>query len=191
MIVAYCSQLSNLPGLTSAWYHLESRIYQVTGWQSRSTAAMKQFDDWSSSQLERLQSPKPSLTQYPNFISTMIRSNLAPESALAEAKEMLGPGTDTTSATLAHILWGLAHDIVFQDELAHDLAAAGWPTDMSALEAVPRLRAATKEGIRWAGAAAAMLPRVVPEGGATLAGKFIPAGVSSPSMHNNWPWYRY
>jgi cytochrome P450 len=143
---------------------------------------MKQFDEWSSSQLERLKSAtKSSPAQHPNFISTMIRSNLAPESALAEAKEMLGPGTDTTSSTLAHILWGLAHDIVFQDELAHDLAAAGWPTDMSALEAVPRLRAATKEGIRWAGAAAAMLPRVVPDGGVTLAGKFIPAGVSLPS----------
>lgn len=91
---------------------------------------------------------------------------------------MLGPGTDTTSATLAHILWALAHDIEFQNELVRDLEYAGWPTEMGPLEEVTRLRAAVKEGIRWAGAAAAMLPRVVPEGGATLAGVFVAGGVS-------------
>jgi len=195
---AYCCQLSNIPAMASAWSRLESHIYRLTGWQSRSTAAMKAFDNvsnvrsltmhllskqWSSVQLQRLNSAsKSSAAPHPNFISTMIRSRLSPESALSEAKEMLGPGTDTTSATLAHILWGLAHDISFQDELASDLAETGWPTDMSVLEAVPRLRAATKEGIRWAGAAAAMLPRVVPEGGVTFAGKFIPAGVSSSAQ---------
>lgn len=109
----------------------------------------------------------------------MIRSNLPPSSALSEAKEMLGPGTDTTSSTLAHILWGLAHDNDYQLSLASDLIEAGWPTDMVSLESIPRLKAAVKEGIRWTGAAAAMLPRVVPEGGFVLAGQFIPAGVST------------
>lgn len=108
----------------------------------------------------------------------MIRSRLPAASALSEAKEMLGPGTDTTSATLAHILWGLAHDLEFQDQLAQDLATAGWPTDMVVLEGTLRLRAAVREGIRWTGAAAAMLPRIVPEGGVVLAGRYISAGVS-------------
>lgn len=48
---------------------------------------------------------------------------------------------------------------------------------MSSLENIPRLKACVKEGIRWAGAAAAMLPRVVPQGGVELCGKFIPEGV--------------
>ena len=96
---------------------------------------------------------------------------------------MLGPGTDTTSATLAHILWALAHDHEFQIALAADLATAGWPTDMTALEGVPRLRAAVKEGIRWTGAATAMLPRVVPPDGAILAGNFVPGGVGSSFTH--------
>lgn len=108
----------------------------------------------------------------------MLASRLPAPSALSEAKEMLGPGTDTTSATLAHIIWGLAHDLTFQEALVQDLVDAQWPTDMASLESIPRLRAAVKEGIRWTGAAAAMLPRVVPEGGSILAGTFIPGGVS-------------
>lgn len=93
---------------------------------------------------------------------------------------MLGPGTDTTSATLAHILWALAHDSSYQSELVFDLEDAGWPTDIGSLEKIERLRAAVKEGVRWTGAAAAMLPRVVPEGGVVLAGKKLPGGVSCP-----------
>ena len=58
------------------------------------------------------------------------------------------------------------------------LALAGWPEDMTSLENIPELKAAMKEGVRWAGAAAAMLPRLVPEGGAVLAEQFIPGGVS-------------
>ncbi len=107
----------------------------------------------------------------------MINSRLPAPSALSEAKEMLGPGTDTTSASLAHILWALAHSIAYQEALVSDLEAAGWPTDMPSLDSIPRLRAAVREGIRWTGAAAAMLPRVVPDGGVTLAGVFVPGGV--------------
>ncbi|KAG8668308.1 hypothetical protein FPOAC2_07583 [Fusarium poae] len=54
---------------------------------------------------------------------------------------------------------------------------------MTTLENVPRLQAFVKEGIRWAGAAAAMLPRIVPPGGIELHGTFIPEGIvltSSP-----------
>jgi hypothetical protein len=47
------------------------------------------------------------------------------------------------------------------------------------LEGISRLKATVKEGVRWTGAATAMLPRIVPEEGVILAGKFIPGGVRS------------
>ncbi|KAF4634271.1 hypothetical protein G7Y89_g3832 [Cudoniella acicularis] len=175
--------LSSFPLLASFWEQVETVIYRITGWQRSSTAALKQFDQWSSDQLDRLTSSKTSPENHPNFITTMIRSNLPASSALSEAKEMLGPGTDTTSATLAHIIWALAHDDLYQEALTQDLREAQWPTDLTSLEAIPRLRAAVKEGIRWTGAAAAMLPRVIPQGGFVLADKFIPSGTvisSSP-----------
>lgn len=116
----------------------------------------------------------------------MVNSGLPPLTALSEATENLGPGTDTTSATLAHILWALAHNPGFQDDLFDDLATVSFSNDMTTLEAVPRLRAAVKEGIRWTGAASAMLPRIVPDGGANLFGHFLPAGVSIHTRTARW-----
>lgn len=109
----------------------------------------------------------------------MAGPRLSTQSALSEAKEMLGPGTDTTSATLAHILWALSLNEGLQDQIFRELEAAQWPTDMSVLESLPLLVACVKEGIRWTGAAAAMLPRIVPKGGTLLAGKYVEGGVSS------------
>ncbi|KAK6225498.1 benzoate 4-monooxygenase cytochrome p450 [Colletotrichum tabaci] len=120
---------------------------------------------------------------FPNLINVMVSAGVPTQTALSEAKENLGPGTDTTSASLAHILYALSRNTTYQKKLYQDLARLGFPTDMSALESIPRLKACVKEGIRWAGAAAAMLPRVVPEGGVELCGKFIPEGTvitSSP-----------
>lgn len=114
----------------------------------------------------------------PNLIETLVKSGLPVLTALGEAKENMGPGTDTTSASLAHIIWALAHNDTFQDDLFQDLQRIGFSTDMGSLENVPRLKACVKEGIRWAGAAAAMLPRVVPDGGVELLGTFLPGGVS-------------
>lgn len=118
---------------------------------------------------------------FPNLIKVMISAGVPTQTALSEAKENLGPGTDTTSASLAHILYALSRNPVYQQKLYEDIARLGFPTDMSSLENIPRLRACVKEGIRWAGAAAAMLPRVVPQGGVELCGKFIPEGVSLSS----------
>ncbi|KAJ5501594.1 Cytochrome P450 [Penicillium expansum] len=118
-----------------------------------------------------------------SFLKVMAGERISPESALSESKEMLGPGTDTTSATLAHILWALSLNQSLQDDLVSDLNAANWTTDMTELESIPRLTACVKEGIRWTGAASAMLPRIVPTGGSLLAGKQLPGGTmisSSP-----------
>lgn len=109
----------------------------------------------------------------------MVAAGVPSQTALSEAKENLGPGTDTTSASLAHTLYALYKNQVFQQALYEDLARVEFPTDLTALENIPRLKACVKEGIRWAGAAAAMLPRVVPKGGVELLGKFIPEGVGA------------
>lgn len=108
----------------------------------------------------------------------MLEGGLSEGEALSEAKENLGPGTDTTSASLAHILWALAHSSDLQAALRVQVEEYGFPQALEQLEAIPLLSACVKEGVRWTGAAAATLPRITPPGGAELAGKFVPAGVS-------------
>lgn len=105
-------------------------------------------------------------------------SGLAPQTALSEAKENLGPGTDTTSGSLAHILYALSINPQYQQLLHEDLSNLEFTTDMSKLERISRLKACVKEGIRWAGTAAAMLPRIVPAEGIELHGQVVPGGVS-------------
>lgn len=131
---------------------------------------------WANEQLEAsLDSEKASDI---SFLNLMAGPRLSTQSALSEAKEMLGPGTDTTSATLAHILWALSFNKKLENNLFLELDQANWPTDMAALESIPSLVACVKEGIRWTGAAAAMLPRIVPKGGSLLGGKYVAGGVS-------------
>ncbi|KAF4309936.1 cytochrome p450 [Botryosphaeria dothidea] len=175
--------MTSFPGLCLAWERLEDLVYMVTGWHTKFSHAMREFDSWSAAALKSNISHEKQTSAMPNFIRVMVRSGLAPQSAFSEAKEMLGPGTDTTSASLAHILWALAHNPQYQDDLFNDLSKNGFPEHMSNLESIPKLKACVKEGIRWAGAAAAMLPRVVPKDGVELCGKFIPGGTvlsSSP-----------
>ncbi|KAF7585960.1 hypothetical protein BBP40_009769 [Aspergillus hancockii] len=168
------------PRAITLWHYLEATIFQYTGWQTGFTASTKQFDIWATTQLE---SAFDAEKAHFSFLKAMAGTRMPSQSALSEAKEMLGPGTDTTSATLAHILYALSFNQPLQDSLVSDLAASKWPTDMTSLEAIPRLTACVKEGIRWTGAAAAMLPRIVPQGGALLAGTHVPGGTmisSSP-----------
>lgn len=102
--------------------------------------------------------------------------------AISESKENLGPGTDTTSSSLAHILWALAHDPPLQAQLHTQLQELGFPHRLEDLECIPLLSACVKEGIRWAGAASAVLPRVVPKGGVELSGIYIPENVRHSTL---------
>ncbi|KAJ5907369.1 hypothetical protein N7495_000051 [Penicillium taxi] len=140
-----------------------------------------QMSLWADEQLTAAMDPKRNTEL--SFLGVMAGSRFPAQSALSEAKEMLGPGTDTTSATLAHILWALSLDRAFQEDLVSELESSNWPTDMTELESLPKLVACVKEGIRWTGAAAAMLPRIVPKGGCELEGIYVPGGTmvsSSP-----------
>ncbi|EED13552.1 cytochrome P450, putative [Talaromyces stipitatus ATCC 10500] len=173
--------LVHMPVLFDILSSLRSILKWTTGYQVPHNRHILDFRNWAEKAWSRaLLEENPF---HPNLIHTLTKSGLPPKTALSEAKENLGPGTDTTSATLAHIIWALAHNIEFQEQLHQDLKTIEFSTSMSSLEAVPKLRACVKEGIRWTGAAAVMLPRVVPQGGVELHGKFIPEGVilsSSP-----------
>ncbi|KAK7409080.1 hypothetical protein QQX98_008741 [Neonectria punicea] len=176
--------LTTFPVFYEMWERIEDLFYQATGIQTSYSNGLNEFGKWSEQAWRTAMSfEKPTDPLFPNLIQVMVNSGLPSETALSEAKENLGPGTDTTSGSLAHILYALGHNSSYQDALYEDLKQVGFSTEMSTLESISRLRACVKEGIRWAGTAAAMLPRIVPEGGAELLGRHIPQGTvltSSP-----------
>ncbi|TGO68474.1 hypothetical protein BOTNAR_0024g00250 [Botryotinia narcissicola] len=170
--------LTGFPGLCNMWEWVEQIVSSKTGYRTPYNQAMLDFHQWAEKSwrttLSDNANQEKSTSSFSNLVQTMVNSNLPSSTALSEATENLGPGTDTTSATLAHILWALGSNSDFQEELFQDLANVRFSTDMTILEGIPRLRACVKEGIRWTGAAAAMLPRLVPEGGAEFYGHFLP-----------------
>ncbi|OJJ07152.1 hypothetical protein ASPVEDRAFT_88407 [Aspergillus versicolor CBS 583.65] len=171
---------TNFPSLVRAYALVSTLLFKLTGREPISAESQKRFD-WANDALKSTLDTETASSM--SFLRVMAGSRIPEQCALSEAKEMLGPGTDTTSSTLAHILWALSLNPSFQNRLVSDLEAAQWPTEMTALESILTLVACVKEGIRWTGAAAAMLPRIVPKGGAVLGGVQVPEGTmisSSP-----------
>ncbi|KZV98087.1 cytochrome P450 [Exidia glandulosa HHB12029] len=104
---------------------------------------------------------------------------LGPEELTAEALTQLIAGSDTTSNSSCAIAYYVAKYPRVQLKLQQELDAAlpddGVPT-YEQLKRLPYLAAVINEGLRLHSTSAMGLPRVVPEGGLSVAGHFFPPG---------------
>lgn len=118
------------------------------------------------------------------------------EELVAECATMLDAGNDTTQTTLTNCVFHLATHPQIQEKLYNRLAAIVneehhdskvMPTTL--LQQVPYLRAVLEENWRCRPPVARGLPRRTTQEGATIAGHYIPAGVtvSAPiyTLHHN------
>lgn len=91
-------------------------------------------------------------------------------------------GSDTTSITLSSIIYHLCKSPVAVHQLREEIDALAKdgtvsdPVTFKEAQKMPCLQAVIKEGLRIHPAAGLPLARVVPEGGATLAGQFFRQG---------------
>ncbi|KZV94356.1 cytochrome P450 [Exidia glandulosa HHB12029] len=97
---------------------------------------------------------------------------------VTEAAVFIGAGTDSTSIALTYLAYELALTERFSEEIHKELAqlSDAQSYDVDALKALPYLNAFIKEVLRVHGPAPGFFERVVPRGGAYLAGRFIPGG---------------
>lgn len=105
----------------------------------------------------------------------------------AEALTQLIAGSDTTSNTSCAIVYHLCTHPEkmkkLQEELDRELKDSEDVPLYSDVESLPYLQAVITESLRYHSTSALGLPRILPTGGATLAGKFFPGGtiVSVPA----------
>ena len=96
----------------------------------------------------------------------------------------IGAGSDTTGITLTAIIYYLMKNpeclrkLRLEIETAEGEGRLSSPLTFKEGQALPYLQATIKEALRLHPAVGQILARVVPEGGAELAGRFFPPGVS-------------
>lgn len=106
-----------------------------------------------------------------------------------EAMIYILAGSDTTALTLTYLVWAVCRDEGIRQTLVAELAGLHGNNgfDDAELRRLPYLNQVIDEALRLYASAPAGLPRVVPAGGAMLAGYSFPAGTvvstQAYSMH--------
>lgn len=97
----------------------------------------------------------------------------------------IGAGSDTTGIALSTIIYHLVQKPECMEKLREELATAArdgklsHPVTFQQGHSLPYLQAVIKEALRVHPAVGTILARVVPQGGATLAGTYFSQGVST------------
>jgi cytochrome P450 len=95
-----------------------------------------------------------------------------------EAMNIIIAGTDTTGVTLTYLTWAVLQRPQLQAALEAEVAGLEEGFTENNLISLPLLNATINETLRLYGAAPSSLPRVVPQGGTTFAGYYIPQSVT-------------
>jgi len=113
---------------------------------------------------------------------------MGPAELTAEALTQLIAGSDTTSNSSCAITYHLAHNPIVQEKLQKELDEHLGTEDETAstwdqVKKLTYLEAVVNEGLRIHSTSSLGLPRVVPDGGLTVTGKYFPPGtvLSVPS----------
>jgi benzoate 4-monooxygenase len=110
---------------------------------------------------------------------------------IAESISFIVGGSDTTSSTITNAIDLISRNVELQERLQCELDEAfpgyqdeAWVPADSTLQNLPLLTATLREVMRFRPTSATGLERIVPEGGKTIAGVYIPAGVSFPKNNS-------
>lgn len=99
---------------------------------------------------------------------------LSDEEIRAEAQAYIVAGSDTTATTLTYLIWSVCRDMKVKQTLVSELNKLPADFGDNDLRFLPYLDAVIDETLRLYAAAPSALPRVVPPGGSTLAGYYLP-----------------
>ncbi|KAK6955072.1 hypothetical protein Daesc_002702 [Daldinia eschscholtzii] len=136
----------------------------------------------------------------PTLLSKLYRASeddqdtLPFEELREDAMSYIAAGSDTTTNTLTYLIWAVCKRPDIKAKLLAELSTLPDGFTDQDLRKLSYLENVIQESLRLYSAAPSGLPRVVPQGGATLAGHFIPGGYTvsaqAYSMHRNPAVYR-
>jgi cytochrome P450 len=177
------TQINTILGMESGILPLTRKLF---AWHPYKKAGADYDNIIYHSTMKRLSDPSPPVTD--DIFSKLITNNkgdpvgLCTGDLLAECSVMMNAGTDTTTAALTNTLYLLTKKPAVLTKLRAEISTAV-PEDVvvpsyDCLSNLPYLRACIEESLRLRPASSFGLPRVVPKGGRTIAGKFIPEDVT-------------
>lgn len=112
-----------------------------------------------------------------SYPARLLGVGLSREQVVAECKDAVFAGTDSTGNNLATILWHLAAQPEIYAKLHAEIAQNDAGENKNG-QALPYLSGVVKEALRLSMAISCRLPRVVPAGGFLHADVYIPAGAN-------------
>jgi len=95
-----------------------------------------------------------------------------------EAQNLIVAGSDTTGVSLTYLIWLILKHPTIERAVENEVGCLSGAVTDAKLEELPILNACIEETLRLYGAAPGGLPRIVPPGGATLGGYYIPEGTT-------------
>jgi cytochrome P450 len=111
-----------------------------------------------------------------------------------EATSLIFAGSGTTANTLSYFIWSVLKRPELQRKLEEEVAVLSAGFKDADMEPLPWLNATMQETLRVYAAVPGTLPRVVPKGGITIAGHYLPegstVGTQAYTMHRKediWP----
>ncbi|EOO02154.1 putative benzoate 4-monooxygenase cytochrome protein [Phaeoacremonium minimum UCRPA7] len=128
----------------------------------------------------------------PTLFSKLFKAGeegLSDEEIIADAQAYIIAGSDTTAVTLTYLIWAVCRHREVKRNLLAELATLPHDFNADDLSELPYLNQVIDETLRVYGALPAGLPRIVPPGGANLAGYWVPGGTTvtaqAYTMHRN------
>lgn len=110
------------------------------------------------------------------FTRLFKESSLTFNEILDEAQVYIVAGSETVSITMTYLVWAVCKHPASQARLVQELMQLPDDYDDSDLQKLPYMNQVIEETLHLYCIAPSALPRLVPSGGATLAGYYLPGG---------------
>ncbi|KAH8691949.1 putative benzoate 4-monooxygenase cytochrome P450 [Talaromyces proteolyticus] len=186
---------SNQPFKTTFPWLVTAGLYIQLGVFRRIAELIQRLQEYATQSVQRYQdhlkqnptNPKPTL--FTKLYNAEEQDILNHKEILANAQSYIVAGSDTTALTLTYLIYAVCKDWKIKDRLVKELASL--PPDFRDTDCreLPFLNQVITETLRAYPVIATALPRIVPSGGAVLAGYSIPGGMTvstqAYSLHNN------